>query len=162
MWSEKGPKRRGGCTKLRERGGAKGNWWLWPDSPSCCITGAWEGRLLCWAVGPRPWVVVVGVCRVGSQICLLRGGRHSPTLGELTCSLTLENSPGLELMTLHRSSSWGSLQVLSNSSCPTLTQVWGLFVPHPPKATQIWVCPNADGAQLECGACECLQARPPQ
>lgn len=64
-------------------------------------------------------------------------------------------------MTLHRSGSWGSLQLPSNSSCPALTQVWGLFVPHPPEATQIWVCPNADRARLECGVCERLQATPP-
>lgn len=73
----------------------------------------------------------------------------------------MENA-GLELVTSRRSGSWGSLQLPSNSSCPALTQVWGLFVPHPPKATQIWVCPNADRAGLECGVCECLQASPSQ
>lgn len=126
-----------GCTKLRGRGGVKGNW-RQPVSPSCCIMGAWEDRLLCWAVGPK----ALG----GGGRGLWRGspstpawGQTQPHFGRADPLICLRELTGLELMTLHRSGSWGSLQVLSNSSRPTLTQVWGLFVPHPPKATHIWV-----------------------
>lgn len=51
MWSEKSPNK--GMYEIEGEGRSQREPGRQPVSPSCCIMGAWEDRLLCWAVGPK-------------------------------------------------------------------------------------------------------------